>query len=152
MLSEGMSLLMEMVHCEEVLQWMAGTIVELLKQNRDGLSNYSVIANSAASSNCSSSSRSSNSSINNNSNMMTKTHSFAVREDCSAILMDLLLIVKLLPSLVVMGQQQLSGQQELMIYSLMELLMVLIDMPYAGEELMIMRCLVKMSDRLLLLM
>jgi len=145
MLSEGMSLLMEMVHCEEVLQWMAGTIVELLKQNRDGLSNYSVIANSAASSNSSSSS---NSSINSNSNMMTKTHSFALREDCSAILMDLLLIVKLLPSLVVMGQQQLSGQQELMIYSLMELLMVLIDMPYAGEELMIMRCLVKMSDRL----
>ena len=132
MLSEGMSLLMEMVHCEEVLQFMAGTIVELLKQNRDGLSNYSVIANSAASSNCSSSSSSNN--INNNSNMMTKTHSFALREDCSAILMDLLLIVKLLPSLVVMGQQQLSGQQELMIYSLMELLMVLIDMPYAGED------------------
>jgi len=132
MLSEGMSLLMEMVHCEEVLQWMAGTIVELLKQNRDGLSNYSVITNSAASSNSSSSISSNN--INNNSNMMTKTHSFALREDCSAILMDLLLIVKLLPSLVVMGQQQLSGQQELMIYSLMELLMVLIDMPYAGED------------------
>ena len=150
MLSEGMSLLMEMVHCEEVLQWMAGTIVELLKQNRDGLSNYSVIANSAASSNSSSSS--SNSSINSNSNMMTKTYSFALREDCSAILMDLLLIVKLLPSLVVMGQQQQqqqqSGQQELMIYSLMELLMVLIDIPYAGEVLIIMRCLVKMSDRL----
>lgn len=136
MLSEGMSLLMEMVHCEEVLQWMAGTIVELLKQNRDGLSNYSLIANSAASN--SSSSNSINNSNNNNnhhpSNMVTKTHSFALREDSSAILMDLLLIVKLLPSLVVMGQQQLSGQQELMIHSLMELLMVLIDMPYAGED------------------